>query len=345
MIYEYCVIGNGLIGAAAALALARKSPSVCVLGAAYGEQNHYFSSHEDDSRIARYWHSDTYWEHLARRNAVLLQELAQTTALPLFRPAPVLYRYCSQQTAPAASVVQRNGDRSLAPQFEYKDQWGGIIQPKAYIAALNTEAGKHGAVVIQCIVQEITSSAAGYTVSTTAGPIQARHVLEARGIHFDPETAPPGLKVVGKVVLYTESEINETCSPYCFVDSSIRSHQFDDAYGIVHYKTCAGKIISKFGFSERKPVTLESAEEIAAWFQTDYQNYPYISQAAELVRMRFASPHSRIIDAKPCAFVHTPDARPMISMDKRRCVIVGCNGMAAKCCQALAEEALTRWNI
>jgi hypothetical protein len=344
MVYEYCVIGNGLIGAAAALALARKSSSVCVLGAAYGEQNQYFSSHEDDSRIARYWHSNTYWENLARRNAVLLQELAEATAVPLFRPVPVLYRYCSQQTATPASVLQRNGDRNLAPQFEYKDQWGGIIQPKAYIAALNAEASKRGAVVVQCIVQQITSSASGCTLTTTAGPIQARRVLEARGIHFDPDTAPPGLKVVGKIVLYAESEINETCSPYCFVDSSIRSNEFDDVYGIVHYKSCGSKLISKFGFSERQPVTLESAEEIAEWFQTDYQNYPYISQAAELVRTRFSSPHSRIIDAKPCAFVHTANGRPVISMDEHRCVIAGCNGMAAKCCQALAEEALTRWN-
>jgi hypothetical protein len=182
-------------------------------------------------------------------------------------------------------------------------------------------------------------------VTTTAGSIQAKRVLEAKGIHFDPEIAPPSLKVVGKVVLYAESEINETCSPYCFVDASIRSHEFEDGYGIVHYKICGSKLISKFGFSEYQPVTLESAEEIAEWFQSDYQNYPYMSQAAELVRTRFASPHSCIIDAKPCAFVRTDDGRPVISVDESRCVIAGCNGMAAKCCQALAEEALTLWNV
>ena len=46
-------------------------------------------------------------------------------------------------------------------------------------------------------------------------------------------------------------------------------------------------------------------------------------------------------ELQPCAFCVTDDGRPNIEVDGTRLSISGCNGRAAKSCQALVEHALT----
>ncbi|HEX7288654.1 MAG TPA: FAD-binding oxidoreductase [Candidatus Angelobacter sp.] len=342
MLYEYCVIGNGLIGAATALELARKSKAVCVLGAAYGQQDRYYSSHEDDSRIARFWHNDPYWEDLARCNAPMLEALAGAARLPVFKRTPVFYSYPAG-AAPAGARLRISTHGPHATHFQYEDMWGGIIDPKAYIAALNQQARKHNATVVQCIVQETRWKDGKAVIGTTAGEIHSKRIVDARGMHFDGEAAGLETTVVGKILLYVELAAQRPVPPYCFVDSSCRSDQFEDVYGIACYKASGDRLVSKFGFSEREPVRLRSAEEIAAWFQSGYRCYPYLSQAKELLK-NFCGDKAAQVHAKPCAFVTTSDRRPIISLDEHLCTITGCNGMAAKCCQALAQKVVGMWN-
>jgi glycine/D-amino acid oxidase-like deaminating enzyme len=344
MLYEYCVIGNGLIGAAIALELARKSSDVCLLGATYGQQDRYYSSHEDDSRIARFWHSDTYWEELARRNAPMLEALAETTPLPVFKRTPVFYSYRSGYVPAGASVLRISNHGPHAGHFQYEDMWGGIIDPKAYIAALNQQALKRNATVVQCIVQETRWKSGKAVIRTTAGEIHAKRIVDARGVHLDREAARFETAVVGKILLYVELAPQQTGPPYCFVDSSCCSNQFEDVYGIARYKASGDRLVSKFGFSEREPVRLSNANEIAAWFQTGYRSYPYLAGAKELLK-RFCCDKAANAYAKPCAFVTTFDKRPIISLDEHHCTITGCNGMAAKCCQALAHKVAGMWNV
>ena len=103
-------------------------------------------------------------------------------------------------------------------------------------------------------------------------------------------------------------------------------------------------MISKFGFSEREPVTLNSDQEIAAWFQTTYLHHPHLEGAMKAVKQYYEKAATQI-DVKPCAFVVTADKRPIICMEEDHVTITGCNGMAAKCCQALAEEVVRNWNV
>ena len=339
MLYEYCVIGNGLIGAALALELSYKSRSVCVLGAAYGQDGRYYSSHEDDSRIARCWHSDPYWENLARRNIEKLQALAQTTALPLFRRTPVLYNYSPGYKPSGQSVVKRTSNHNpYAGRFEFEDVAGGIIDPRIYIAALNQEARKRNAVVLECVVRSMCWKDGKAAINTSTGEIQAKRVIEARGIHT------PQAQVTGKILLYVETASGQLRYPFCFVDRQCSTEIFEDAYGIVDYRTSGNNLVSKFGFSERQPVRLNTAEEIAAWFQTDYQSHPHISEAMQLSRRFFAEEVARVY-AKPCAFVITADQRPIITLAEHHGAITGCNGMAAKCCQSLAEKMVAMWAV
>src|SRR5947208_4477060 len=186
MLYEYCVIGNGLIGAALALELAQRSKKICVLGAAYGDEGKYYSSHEDDSRIARCWHSDPYWEDLARRNFKKLEALAAATDIKIFRQTPVLYRYASG-FKPATDSVRHRDCKSReepAPCFDFEDVYGGIIEPKLYIASLNQAAQKLGTDFVHCVVHQVGCKGGTSVINTSAGAFESRRVVDVRGILF-----------------------------------------------------------------------------------------------------------------------------------------------------------------
>lgn len=342
--FEYCVIGNGLIGASVAAELACKSDSVGVLGAIYGQEDKYYSSHEDDSRIARWCHSDQYWESLARHNAPKLAALAETSGLPILRNTPVFYNYPRDFQSACSCVAKRTWDKnSHAQRFEFQDEYGGIIDPKLYITALNHDAGRHKATLVQCVVRDTSWQDGKATISSSAGEFCARRVVDTRGIFFQRKKARADATVVGKIMLYAASSKENAAEPFCFVDSQWQNEVFEDIYGIVDYKVAGSSVISKFGFSEREPVRLNSDEEISTWFQTAYLQHPHLEDAMKAVKQYFKKATTQI-DVKPCAFVMTADKRPIISMEEHHVTITGCNGMAAKCCQALAEEVVRNWN-
>lgn len=343
--FEYCVIGNGLIGASVALELAYKSDHVCVLGAVYGQEDRYYSSHEDDSRIARWWHSDTYWECLARRNATKLRALIETSGLPILRCTPVLYSYPPGYDPSGPCVKKKMWDKNPhAERFEYQDLYGGIIDPRIYIAALNQETRKHRAEVIQCVVRGTRWEDGKAIISSNAGEFRAKHVVDARGVFFQRERTQTDATVVGKIMLYAASDREDAGEPFCFVDGQWHNEAFADIYGIVDYKTIGSNVISKFGFSEREPLKLNNDEEVTSWFQGTYLCHPHLESAKKATAQYYGKNPARI-DIKPCAFVTTADRRPIICMEEHHVAITGCNGMAAKCCQAIAEEVVNKWNV
>ncbi len=346
MLYDYCVVGNGLIGASVALELAQKSKKVCVLGAAYGDDGKYYSSHEDDSRIARCWHADPYWEDLARRNFDKLQILLETTGVNIFRPTPVFYRYTPGFISTTGSAKPRNPEKSFdfAIDFNFEDIYGGIIEPKLYIAALNQEARKLGADIFHAVAYDICCEQGRAIIKASAGTFESCRVVDARGMLSQTNGFNTETEVVGKVLFYTESTAQTPREAFCFVDCTCQTGPFSDAYGIWNYRRRGSAAISKFGFSECSPVKLKDTHQISAWFQADYNRYPYLPEATSLLSGLFRGiPYQ--VHVKPCAFVITPDKRPAFVMKEQYAVITGCNGMAAKCCQAIAESFVNHWEV
>jgi hypothetical protein len=344
MLYDCCVIGNGLIGASIALELTEKFRNVCVLGATYGDQGRYYSSHEDDSRIARTWHADRYWQDLTCRNFKKIEALASATGIEIFRPTPVVYKY-AREFVPENSAVRRrnvqNGE-GLTCSFAFEDVYGGIIDPKLYIAALNQQAQKQGAAIIRCAVENICWQDGSAIIHTGEGDFCSRRIVDARGALFQQSDRKIKAEVIGKILLYAESDVYGTDETFCFIDTQCQPDIFSDMYGIWKYRRGQGTVTSKFGFTEHTPILLDGPDAIAAWFQTDYCRYPYL-EAAKAILHKLYSGTAYKVTVKPCAFVVTPDKRPSMIFEPQYGAVTGCNGMAAKCCQALAESFVNQW--
>ena len=344
MLYDCCVIGNGLIGASIALELARRFRNVCVVGALYGDQGRYYSSHEDDSRIARTWHADSYWQGLTCRNFRMIETLAASTGIEIFKATPVVYRYAREFVPESSAVRRRSGQDGKGPasSFSFEDVYGGIIDPKLYIAALNQEARAHGATIVCCGAESVCWENGNAIIRTREGNVCSRRIVDARGVLFQQSGRKIEAEVIGKVLFYAESDLRDEDETFCLIDMECQSDIFNDMYGIWKYRRGHRTVTSKFGFTERVPVRLNSPHEITAWFQTDYCRYPYL-EAGKALLSRLYSGKAHQVTVKPCAFVVTPDKRPAMIFEEQYAAITGCNGMAAKCCQALAQDFANHW--
>lgn len=344
MSWEYCVVGNGLLGAAVALELSKNTDRVCIVGAKYGDEGVYFSAHEDDSRIARQFHGDVYWERLAERNMVRLHELTQETgSMDVFRSMPVLYRF-KPDASPRSHLLKtwkaKDGG-GASRSFSHEDIGGGLINPKTYVAALNMAAAAKGAKMQCAAVHNIRRNQSGFEVCTRETVIRAKHVVDARGCH-QPNLPGAESAVVGKVTIFVESGSSSAqLHPFCFLAIE-ESASLRDVYGFHQYRIANGRVISKFGFSEREPVRLPR-HQVSDWFRGAYCAHPALDAARAWIGNFLDCAWTSTI--KPCAFVSTATGRPHIRYEEGLLSITGCNGMAAKCCQALAEDAVAlMWN-
>lgn len=341
MTTAYCVVGNGPIGAALALELASAGRDVTVIGARYGERAMY-SAHEDDSRMVRLFHADRFWERLTRANLDALAELERPADEPVFRRLPVRYRFGRPPARLAAPLRAPTRTRAagLAGYFHAEDEAGGIVDPQRYVALLNARARELGARIVCDVVHSVRPVGGRYRVGFGAGEIECARVVTAAGFHaqgWDEDT-----RIRAKVLAYVECEAQADAEPYCMVDYAPDHAAFSDVYGFCDYRLADGRQVSKFGFSEAEPLVV-SRDRVVAWFERDYRRHPGLDGLREWVG-RFHERLGRRAAAnwrlRPCGFVTTASGRPMVRVAGGHIEVAGCNGMAAKCCQAVARSVL-----
>lgn len=334
------MVGNGLLGAAAALALSRRGQRGRVIGAGPAASSSLFSSHEDDTRLVRLFSDDVYWTELTLQNAPMLDDVMRRAAAKVFRPLPLFYRFEAGR-APRHRYVRTltaEGDGALASAFHAADLGGGVLSPKLYVESMNRLARELGCEVEEACVTRIERARGGFRVTSDRGVLEARRVVDTRGLYCDALDVGK-LRVVGKVFVFTRGTRRPDGSSFAFLDQAPQSDAFRDVYGVYRY-TAATQPVSRFGFSERSPIPLRSHDEIGAWFRGGFRDYPYLAEAKEWLA-RFHDGGVIISDLKPCAFTTTADARPSITSEDGLLTISGCNGAVAKCCQALVENALS----
>ena len=87
-VYEYIVIGKGLLGAAAARHLSATSPRVALIGPDEPPQRSshqgIFGSHYDEGRITRILDPDRTWAVLAQRSIARYRDLESRSSIPFY---------------------------------------------------------------------------------------------------------------------------------------------------------------------------------------------------------------------------------------------------------------------
>ena len=334
--FDHVVVGNGLLGAATALELVRMRRRVCLVGARHGAEGRWFAGHHDDSRMLRLHHADAYWEDLTRLNLQRMHETPPGPTSAYFTPTPVRFRGFPRSDAAPALQPRRSAGNALLDDFDAEDESGGIVDPLQYIAAMNAQSEGWGLVRHTGVVHAVHQLADGCEVETDRGRYTAHTVLHASGFHAAADIDT--LRIAAKVVLFASRPEADRGPTECFVDASPGAPAFSDVYGFCDYRTGADGIVSKFGFSEAAPILLEPGQ-VAEWFTGGYMQHPLLAEMRSWVRSWNAG-FSKACDVKPCAFTITPNRRPGLWKTGSQVWLAGCNGMAAKCCQALARSAV-----
>ena len=108
--FSIIVIGNGLIGSAAARYLAGESDAVALLGPPEPSdwENHdgVFSSHYDEGRITRIMDSNPHWAEFAHRSIDEYPNIEKESGI---REFPILFQYSDIHQS-TDEQIQPNGD-------------------------------------------------------------------------------------------------------------------------------------------------------------------------------------------------------------------------------------------
>lgn len=334
--FDDIVVGNGLLGAAAALELVRLQRRVCLIGAQHGAGGRVFSGHDDDSRMLRLHHTDAYWEDMTRLNIQMMRDMAPGYTDTYFTPTPVRFRGWQRSDFADSLQPRRSAGNPLLDAFDIEDEFGGIVDPLHYIASMNTQSEASGMIRLNGVVQSVRQLARGCEVETDRGRFTARRVLHASGFHAAADI--DALRIAGKVVLFATRTEADSGPVECFVDGSPGTTAFSDVYGFCDYRLGPNGSVSKFGFSEASMILLEPGQ-ISEWFTGGYLDHPLLAEMRSWVQ-EWSAGYLKVGDVKPCAFAITPNKRPGLWSAESQYWLAGCNGMAAKCCQAVARCAV-----
>ena len=351
---KIAVIGRGLIGSAAARHLALMGHEILLIGpsepADRTTHRGVFGSHYDEGRITRRNASHPFWAKVAdaaiRRYGEIEQQsgIAFHTASGSLIAAPQGDPYLDKVAAVQADYAEFSEPLTpdaLARQFPcfafpgpysgfHERAPAGHISPRRLVAAQTRAAERHGATVLDSVVERVEEVPEGLAILTANQRITVDRALVAAGgmtDHILP--APLGLKVLARTVVLFEVS-PETAQRLAYMPSLV--FQWDDRsepYLLPPIRYPDGRFYIKLG-GDPRDVPLTSAEATGDWFRSsgDPEASAYLHEmfAALMPDVEVLSSHS-----VPCMTTYTPSGLPVIArLTDRLSVAAAGNGAAAK---------------
>lgn len=208
--YEYAVVGKGMIGAAAARYLSQWSDAVVLIGpdepeGDWAAHDGVFASHYDQGRITRCMDGSLAWALWATRSIAAYPEIEAKSGIRFHhRSGGVQVGFSTTDPHSHTNKAERNAlhlgtvyekysseaFRALYPQYHFADGLtvlhetggAGYINPRSLVAAQVKIATMQGADVVREAVVDINSRGHGVTLATDGGQtVQAKQVLVAAG--------------------------------------------------------------------------------------------------------------------------------------------------------------------
>lgn len=368
--YTYIVVGNGLMGSAAARYLSEWSDSVAVIGptepADHNQHDGVFSSHYDQGRLTRELSQDPIWSLIARRAVYNYGMLEEKSGVAFH--GPVGRVYANNPTADERQLLLdwleqasqeygieyqyfEKGDRSWKKQFPYLDfpvdydfffepAPAGYVNPRQMLRAQNVIAQQQGAAVYNERVVGITSSATGVTLVTAEGnQFAADKVLIACGAFTNfnnllPQPLPLRLKTESMVWGEVDEQTAVRLQTMPGVGYNIDDPDIDDIYMAPPILYPDGSYKVKLGCNTAGELWPETLAEVQAWFQSgpSEQDLPAMARALQSV---LPDVEFRRITSHRCIVTYTPSGYPTIDQapgdeNGRLYIVTGGNGSGAQ---------------
>ena len=366
--YDYIVIGNGLMGSAAARYLSQWRKAVALIGpsepADHSQHNGVFSSHYDEGRLAHKYSQDPIWSVISREAVQTYGPLQVASGLQFHGPVGrvIANRFSAAEQArllawtaasdPSGRELQffAPTDRRWQTQFPYlhfpadyallyEAAPAGYINPRTLLRAQNVVARQQGATIIDQQVTSVHSTAAGVEITTAAGDhYRADKVLIAGGAFTNfngllPQPLPLLLKTETMIWADVDTSTAARLQTMPGVGYNIDDPEIDDIYMAPPLLYPDGNYKIKMGCNTASELWPATLAEIQAWFQSGNSDseLPAMTRAIKsiLPDVEFLK-----ITSHRCIVTYTPSGYPTIDRapgdpSGRLFVATGGNGSGA----------------
>jgi sarcosine oxidase len=362
--FEYAVVGKGLIGSGAARYLSEQSDSVVVIGpnepADMKLHNGVFASHYDSGRITRILDTEYVWALAAKRSIDRYRMIEEKSGIQFFHASGCLkvvpagdwgLNYLAANEAngiklgaravrwDGAFLEQRLPFLSFYPKSNaiFEEDTGGWIDPRKLVQAQLTIAAKNGAQIVDETVVGASRSADGVELRTDRGQAyKAKTMLVAAGgfTNFN-QLLPAKLNLTLHAETIVLAEISHALANEWEQMPSIILFLADRrplsyVYIVPPVRYPDGRFYLKIGGDREADHVFDQLSDLQTWFQ---------SEGGQVATAEFKGILQKLLPklkaenwlSKPCLITDTVTQRPYIgAIDERTFVAVGGCGAAAK---------------
>lgn len=368
MIYDFIVVGKGLMGSAAARYLSKQG-STLIIGPDEPQnlETHkgIFASHYDQGRITREIASDDVWAELARRSIEVYAELEHETGIRFHYPVGCTYVASTEGIKPYHDVAK---NRNIAHSFyenahELKNDFpffgdftglsalaepspAGYINPRDLVKAQLQLAQKQGAEVISETALDLEVLKSKVKINTdNDSTFEAKKVLLATGAYanaFRLLEKKLELRVKTETVLYaqvSESEASRLkAMPSLIYDQALA--YLDDFYLLPPILYPDGKIYVKLGANTAADSTLVSSRDMADWMRKGKSDI-FIDNFKQALNMLLPDITVEAYHTGRCLVSYSKHGKPYLAeiMPRQVYVATAGNGASAKSSDAIGHLA------
>ncbi len=352
--FDFAIVGNGLIGAAAARYLSEIGANIAVIGPPEPQDKTahqgVFASHYDSGRVMRILERDASWSWLSQRAAEQYQALEQQTGKHLLTQTGVLYaappnglpsyRQHAQEMADHAEIVLQDNPSAHGYSLPVNASTflegapAGHINPRTLIQAQNQVTN---ATFFADTVVDTHYPKNGAVLTLASGEtIFARKVILTTGAFTNfnqllPEPIDLRLKSETIILAKVHADDTATLAQLPALLYGIQNSELDDVYVVPPVQFPDGNYYLKLGANTRHDVWFDDLTSVQRWFHHGQSDHSLLAMKAVVTDL-LPDVHWQSFQTDRCIVCYTPSRSPYIDALIPDCLYlaVGGNGGGAK---------------
>lgn len=371
--YDFLVIGKGLMGAAATRYLSQNANQVAVIGpdepANHETHTGIYGAHYDQARIiSQLINREPIWAALSHTTLTQLPGLEAALGEPIYKPVgcvavnpvPPTVEQVQQADAHAArfgaaySLLNHAAQQAAFPFLHFPAHctmlWekapAGYLNPRKLLAGQLATASQNHATIIREIAAAVIDKGDYVEVRTQEGGVyQAQRVLIATGAFsncFDLLPRPLALRLKVEYVVMGEVPVSEVqrLASLPTLTYQIESDILADLYLFPPVQYPNGKYYVKMGANTNADRYVETLDEINAWYRTGNSD-AMLAVMRDTVCTLLPGLQAIAWHTNRCVITRTAHAKPYIDIVKpgRIYAAIGGNGTSAQASDGIGQVA------